>query len=47
MLDDNPGLLQLRLIQALSESSGNTLVLGSPADLIGRGASAKDKPGPA
>jgi regulator of protease activity HflC (stomatin/prohibitin superfamily) len=45
MLDDNPGLLQLRLIQALSESSGNTLVLGSPADLIGRGAaSPKDKP---
>lgn len=45
MLDENPGLLQLRLIQALSESSGNTLVLGSPTDLIGRGAAAsKDKP---
>ncbi len=41
MLEDNPALLQLRLIQALAESSGNTLVLGSPADLIGRGPSAR------
>ena len=28
MLDDNPNLLQLRLIQALGESSGHTVVLG-------------------
>lgn len=30
MLDDNPNLMQLRLVQALGESSGNTLVLGMP-----------------
>ncbi len=28
MLDNNPSLLQLRMIQTLGESSGNTLVLG-------------------
>ncbi len=36
-MQDNPGLLQLRLVQAIGESTGNTLVLGSPVDLIGRG----------
>ncbi len=30
MLDDNPGLLQLRLLQQLGGSSGNTIVLGMP-----------------
>jgi len=30
MLDDNPNLMQLRLVQALGESAGNTLVLGMP-----------------
>lgn len=29
-MDDNPNLLQLRALQALSDSSGNTLVLGLP-----------------
>ncbi len=29
-LNDNPNLLQLRALQTLSESSGNTLVLGVP-----------------
>lgn len=29
-LDDNPNLLQLRALQTLGESSGNTLVLGVP-----------------
>jgi regulator of protease activity HflC (stomatin/prohibitin superfamily) len=30
LVDDNPGLLQLRLLQQLDGSSGNTLVLGWP-----------------
>ena len=30
LVDDNPGLLQLRLLQQLDASSGNTLVLGWP-----------------
>ncbi len=30
MLDGNPNLMQLRLVQALGETSGNTLVLGAP-----------------
>ncbi len=29
-MEDNPNLLQLRALQALAESSGNTLVLGLP-----------------
>jgi regulator of protease activity HflC (stomatin/prohibitin superfamily) len=32
MLEDNPNLLQLRLIQALSETSGNSLVYGMPTN---------------
>jgi hypothetical protein len=28
MMDDNPNLLQLRALQALENSSGNTIVLG-------------------
>src|SRR5207247_9344856 len=28
MIDDNPNLLQLRALQALDNSSGNTIVLG-------------------
>lgn len=31
MMDDNPNLLQLRALQALAESGGNTLVLGLPS----------------
>jgi len=30
MLDENPSLLQLRALQALGESSGNTLLWGVP-----------------
>jgi regulator of protease activity HflC (stomatin/prohibitin superfamily) len=30
MLDDNPGLLQLRILQQLGGSSGNTIMLGMP-----------------
>lgn len=30
MLDENPGLLQLRILQELGESSGNTVVFGAP-----------------
>jgi hypothetical protein len=29
-MDGNPNLLQLRALQALADSSGNTLVLGLP-----------------
>lgn len=31
LLENNPALLQLRLLQAVSESAGNTVVLGLPA----------------
>jgi regulator of protease activity HflC (stomatin/prohibitin superfamily) len=31
MLDENPALLQLRLLQQIGESGGNTIVLGLPA----------------
>lgn len=30
MLDDNPNLVQLRVLQAIGETSGNTVVLGVP-----------------
>jgi hypothetical protein len=30
MIDDNPGLFQLRILQQLGSSSGNTIVLGMP-----------------
>jgi len=33
-MDDNPNLLQLRALQALADSSGNTLVLGLPSGAI-------------
>jgi len=33
MLQDNPQLVQLRLLQAMGESGGNTLVVGLPAAL--------------
>lgn len=32
MIQDNPNLLQLRLVQALGQSSGNTLILGMPSN---------------
>src|SRR6202171_5325037 len=34
MMDDNPNLLQLRALQALADSSGNTLVLGLPSGAL-------------
>ncbi|HET7703969.1 MAG TPA: slipin family protein [Candidatus Limnocylindrales bacterium] len=37
MLDDNPGLLQIRILQQLGASSGNTIMLGMPGS-DGRGA---------
>jgi regulator of protease activity HflC (stomatin/prohibitin superfamily) len=33
-MDDNPNLLQLRALQALADSSGNTLVLGLQSGLV-------------
>jgi hypothetical protein len=30
MIDGNPNLMPLRLVQALGEASGNTLILGMP-----------------
>jgi regulator of protease activity HflC (stomatin/prohibitin superfamily) len=33
-MDDNPNLLQLRALQALADSSGNTLVLGLPGGVL-------------
>lgn len=38
MIEKNPALLQLRLLQSIGESSGNTLVLGAPSDAIMKGA---------
>jgi len=34
IMDDNPNLLQLRALQALTDSSGNTLVLGLPNSAV-------------
>ena len=34
IMDDNPNLLQLRALQALADSSGNTLVLGLPNNAV-------------
>jgi regulator of protease activity HflC (stomatin/prohibitin superfamily) len=34
IMDDNPNLLQLRALQALADSSGNTLVFGLPGASI-------------
>jgi hypothetical protein len=31
MLEGNPSLMQLRLLQQIGESGGNTIVLGLPA----------------
>lgn len=33
-IEDNPNLLQLRALQALADSSGNTLVLGVPSNVV-------------
>ena len=34
MIDDNPNLMQLRLVQTLGGASGNTLILGMPSQLM-------------
>ncbi len=34
MIEGNPNLMQLRLVQALGEASGNTLILGMPSQLM-------------
>jgi regulator of protease activity HflC (stomatin/prohibitin superfamily) len=34
MIDDSPGLMQLRLLQAMGETSGNTFMIGMPAQSI-------------
>ena len=34
MLEGNPNLMQLRLVQALGEPSGNTLILGMPSQSV-------------
>jgi len=44
MLENNPALLQLRLLQTLSASSGNTIVLKLPDGEMLMDASAKRKP---
>lgn len=43
-MDDNPNLLQLRALQALSDSSGNTLVLGMPNSTVPLTKQQADKP---
>jgi hypothetical protein len=50
-MDDNPNLLQLRALQTLADSSGNTLVFGLPNGTVpipkrgskGPGASPEEK----
>ena len=34
MIDDNPNLMHLRLLQAFGETSGNTLILGAPSQFM-------------
>lgn len=34
MMDDNPNLLQLRALQSIADSSGNTLVFGLPGGMV-------------
>lgn len=47
VMDDNPNLLQLRALQTLSDSSGNTLVLGLPNGAVPLGRKSKnDSPSP-
>lgn len=41
MLDDNPGLLQLRILQELGESTGNSIVFGAPEQGPAAGAPAR------
>ena len=34
LLEGNPNLMQLRLVQALGEASGNTVILGMPSQSV-------------
>lgn len=34
MINDNPGLLHLRTLQAITSGSGNTVVLGTPSGIV-------------
>ena len=43
MIESNPNLLQLRILQAIGESSGNTLVLGMPSQTTTIPIKRKDK----
>lgn len=43
MLQDNPQLVQLRMLQAMGESGGNTLVVGLPAALPLGGRTGEEK----
>jgi regulator of protease activity HflC (stomatin/prohibitin superfamily) len=43
MLQDNPQLVQLRMLQAMGESGGNTLVVGLPAALPIAGRTGQEK----
>jgi regulator of protease activity HflC (stomatin/prohibitin superfamily) len=40
MVEDSPGLLQLRIVQQLGASSGNTVMLGVPDGVAGAGVTA-------
>ena len=44
IVEDNPGLLQLRILQQLGASSGNTIMLGVPGADGGR--TRRDRPSP-
>jgi regulator of protease activity HflC (stomatin/prohibitin superfamily) len=46
-MDDNPNLLQLRALQALADSTGNTLVLGLPNHVLPVAKQDGKKPAPA
>ena len=43
MVEDNPGLLQLRLFQQLGASTGNTIMMGMPDGVTSRVASATSR----
>ena len=45
MIEGNPNLMQLRLLQTLGETSGNTLILGAPSQFMPIPAPIKEKTG--
>jgi regulator of protease activity HflC (stomatin/prohibitin superfamily) len=46
MLEDNPGLIQLRMLQEIGGSTGNTVVLGMPDGVAPGTGVARRRPGP-